>query len=100
MTTVVNTPGTTDNGSGWGFFLGIIVLIVAIILFFIYGLPAIRNNNRGEAPRTTNINVEVPNPLSGSNNNDSGASGGTSGGTSNAGTGSTGGTSPAPGSNL
>ena len=60
MTTVINTPPAGDNGdSGAGIILGVIVAIVIIVLFFVYGLPAIRGANNTE-PRTTNINVQIP----------------------------------------
>jgi hypothetical protein len=62
MTTIVNTPGNGDN-SGFGFLLGIIIVAVAVILFVVYGLPAIRAS---KAPAdTTNITVQIPTPVTG-----------------------------------
>ncbi len=59
MNTVINNPGES-SGSGAGLVIGIIVAIVLVILFFRYGLPAMRGGNDGG----TNINVTVPNPTS------------------------------------
>ena len=55
MATVINNPDT-DAGSGAGLVIAVIVGILIIALFFIYGLPALRNNDQGG----TNINVTVP----------------------------------------
>ncbi len=68
MATIVNTPsggGTTDSGSGMGFFLGMLVLLLIVILFFVYGLPAIRAGIGSSAPRVSvpdQIDVNVNNP--------------------------------------
>lgn len=59
MTTVINSPGNNGEGMGMGMIIGVLIAIVAIILFFVYGLPAIRNSNTEESSNTT-INVEVP----------------------------------------
>lgn len=48
----------TNSGSGAGFLIGSVLLIVALALFFIYGLPMIRSEGGGG----TEINVEVPTP--------------------------------------
>jgi hypothetical protein len=60
MTTIINTPGNSggDSGSGYGFLLGVILVIVVGILFFRYGLPAIRQS--GDRGDSTNINVQLP----------------------------------------
>lgn len=41
MATIVNTPASTDTGSGMGFLLGVIMLIAFALLFFFYGLPMV-----------------------------------------------------------
>lgn len=41
MATIVNTPTSTDSGSGMGFVLGVILLIAFALLFFFYGLPMV-----------------------------------------------------------
>jgi hypothetical protein len=60
MATIVNTPGTTREGSGTGLIVGVLLAIVLIALFFIYGLPAIRGTG-SDAGTTVNIpeNVDV-----------------------------------------
>jgi len=55
-TTIVN-PAPNNNSSdnnGMGFLLGIIVLIVFVILFFVYALPYIRGLTSG------GIQINVP----------------------------------------
>lgn len=60
MTTIINTPGTNDNGSS-GLIAGIIIAVVIIALFFLYGLPAIRQNS-APAPKDPGINIDVTIP--------------------------------------
>ncbi len=60
MTTVINNPGTGTNDDGSGFLLGLLVLIVVVGAFIIWGVPALRDSS--SVDRTTNINVEVPTP--------------------------------------
>lgn len=80
MTTVINSPGSNE-GSGAGLIIGVIIALVIIALFFVYGLPALRGNG-GSNDRGTNINVQIPDL--GGNGGDNGGSGG-SGGVSNPG---------------
>ena len=68
MTTVINNPGDGE-GMGIGFMIGILIVVVAVILFFVYGLPAIRASK--SQPSTTNITVQVPNPVTPSGNDGS-----------------------------
>lgn len=57
MATIVNNPppagghGHEYADSGLGFFIGILVVILLGVLFFVYALPNVRNNSG------TNINV-------------------------------------------
>lgn len=44
----------TDEGSGMGFLLGIVLLAVILFLFFYYGLPFLRNST------ATTPQVNVP----------------------------------------
>jgi hypothetical protein len=61
MTTVINTPagGTTDSlGS---VLIGIVVVAVLGVLFFVYALPIIRANNaQTQTPPTIDVNLSVP----------------------------------------
>lgn len=58
MTTIVNSP-PGESGSVITLILGIVVTAVAVVLFFMYGLPAIRSMSAQQAEPTT-INVELP----------------------------------------
>jgi hypothetical protein len=76
MKTVVNNPGggTSSESSGVGLILGVIVAIVLIGLFFVYGLPALQGTPSPAAQTGgTNVNVTLPNTGTGT----SGTSGGT-----------------------
>ena len=54
MTTIVNTPApTSDSGGGMGMIVGLIVLAAVVFIFFVYGLPAIRQMQVG----TPQINI-------------------------------------------
>jgi hypothetical protein len=57
--------------------VGILVAIIIIVLFFVYGLPALRGSNQ---PNGTNINVTVPG-IGGDNSGGTGGGGGGTGGT-------------------
>jgi len=68
MATIINNPsGSGDgdsSGSALGMIVGIIVILLIVVLFFVYFLPMIRGNAPATAPEgTTNINVQVPNPV-------------------------------------
>jgi hypothetical protein len=63
-TTIVN-PAPNNNSSGdngMGFLLGVIVLIVFVVLFFVYALPYIRGLTNGgiqvNVPKSVNVNVK------------------------------------------
>lgn len=65
MTTVINNPGGGEDSSGvLGAVIGIVVLIVAVTLFFVYAWPAIQNSKTNsptqDDPNTTEINVTLP----------------------------------------
>ncbi len=54
MTTIVNTPApSNDSGGGMGMIVGLIVLAAVLFIFFVYGLPAIRQMQ----PATPQINI-------------------------------------------
>ncbi|MEO5635097.1 MAG: hypothetical protein ABIS26_00040 [Candidatus Paceibacterota bacterium] len=63
MTTVINNPGQgTSEGSGMGMVVGVILAIILIGLFLVYGLPRLRGNN---APSNVDVNVQLPSGNSG-----------------------------------
>lgn len=54
MTTIVNTtPASNESGGSMGMIIGLFILVVAVVLFFVYGLPAIQHLQVG----TPQINV-------------------------------------------
>lgn len=62
MTTIVNSPNpSNDNGNG-GLIIGIFALIIFGLLFFYYGIPALKNLG----PAQVNIpapQINVPNQV-------------------------------------
>lgn len=74
MATIVNTPSApaTDSNSGIGFMIGAVVLLLALFMFFYYGVPALRHATSSSAPSVTvpdKIDVNVNNPSGGSQPN-------------------------------
>lgn len=62
-TTIVNPPQNNSSGNGMGFLLGIIILIVVAVLFFIYGLPYLQNLGGSggvqvNVPESIDVNVK------------------------------------------
>lgn len=62
MTTIVNTPGGGESNSGAGIIIGVVVAILLVAAFIIYGLPYL---NHGSAPASPSINISVPAPTGG-----------------------------------
>ena len=65
MATVVNTPSSTDNGSGMGFLLGVILIIAFIMLLMFYGVPYLGNMMQTQGPQVNvpgkiDVNVNQP----------------------------------------
>ncbi len=63
MATIVNNPPAQDNSGGpFGLILGLVVLIVVVYLFFVYGIPALRNVHLGgtqvNVPSSIDVNVK------------------------------------------
>ena len=66
MTTVINTPQPdNDSSGGMGMIIGLVVLVVFGFLFFVYGLPALRNMRFGgteiNIPDKIDVNVNQTN---------------------------------------
>jgi len=66
MTTIVNNPAPENNsGGGMGMIIGLIVLILIAFVFFVYGLPAIRQMKLGSpqinVPSKIDVNINQPN---------------------------------------
>lgn len=61
MTTIITNPApTTDSGNSMGIIVAVLLVAVFAILFFVYGVPAMRSTDSG--PNTTNSApaVQVP----------------------------------------
>ncbi|MFA6017105.1 MAG: hypothetical protein WC744_03395 [Patescibacteria group bacterium] len=60
MVTVVNNPTpSNESDGGMGMIVGVIVLLVVIYLFFMYGLPAIRQMGTPQINIPSKIDVNV-----------------------------------------
>ena len=63
-TTIVNpAPSNSPSGNnGIGFLLGVVVLIIFVVLFFVYALPYIRGLTSGgvqfNIPESIDVNVK------------------------------------------
>lgn len=65
MTTVINNPGNGEGSSGVaGLLTGVIIVILFLVLFFLYGLPMIRNSNAPaqESPENNSLDINVTLP--------------------------------------
>lgn len=64
MATIVNNPAPVAEGNnGMGFLLGVILLIVMVVLFLLYGLPYLRGSVGGtqvNVPEKIDVNVQQP----------------------------------------
>lgn len=62
MATIINNPGSTEEGGATGgIIIGIVVLFVAVGLFVLYGLPALGQNAQQPA-QAIDVKVELPTP--------------------------------------
>jgi hypothetical protein len=70
MTTVVNTPASSgsDNSGNGGLFIGIFILVILGLLFFYFGIPAIKKIGSGQittpqivVPDKIDVNVKQTN---------------------------------------
>lgn len=60
MTTIVNNPApAAETDSGMGMILGLIVLAAVILIFFVYGLPAIRRIGSPQINIPSKIDINV-----------------------------------------
>jgi len=65
MTTVINTPGASNDNSSSGFsaiVITILILGTLFAVFYFYVLPLLRNNGQQNKTPSTNINVQIPTP--------------------------------------
>ena len=59
MATVVNNPGNNNSGNGIVMILGLIVILVIAFLFFVYGLPMLRQSAAPQINVPDKIEVNV-----------------------------------------
>ncbi len=60
MATIINTPpaAPSDGGSGaMGMIVGLVLVLVVGLLFFVYGLPAMRGTQNANNDNSPTINV-------------------------------------------
>jgi hypothetical protein len=88
MATIVNTPppsGPADNtSSALGTLVGLLTLLILGVLFFVYGLPALRSATGSPAvnvPGKIDVNLNGPNSGSSGQNSGSNPGSNTGGGT-------------------
>lgn len=61
MTTVVNNPAQQSESGGYGFFLGVIAIVVFGAIFIFYGIPAFRQ--MGTPQTTVPTEVKIPDKI-------------------------------------
>ena len=71
MATIINNPGSrgsdSDADSTISIIIGFILLLVVVGLFFVYALPALRNNTNNNAnPQNSSLDVNLKLPAGGS----------------------------------
>ncbi len=62
MATIVNTPAPVDSSGGSGMIIGFILLLVLLVVFFIYGLPVLRQSTSPQinVPDRVDVNINQP----------------------------------------
>ncbi|MBU0749897.1 hypothetical protein KKH15_00045 [Patescibacteria group bacterium] len=61
MATIVNNPGTNESSSTGWIVAGVVIVVVALIALFVW--PGYAKNMSAPTADTTNIEVNVPNPM-------------------------------------
>ncbi len=59
MAVINNAAPATDNSSGMGFLLGVILLIAFVFFLFYFGLPVIQNSIGGAGGTQINVPDKV-----------------------------------------
>ena len=68
MAIIVNNPAQSSESGGYGLILGIIAILVLVVLFVFYGVPALRRVGPAQitvpteikVPENVNVNVTQP----------------------------------------
>jgi hypothetical protein len=60
MTTIINTPTpTVKSDGGLGMIIGVILIAAVAVLFFVYGLPAIKRLSSPQINIPSKIEVQI-----------------------------------------
>jgi hypothetical protein len=59
MATIINNPDRSDNAGGVGVLVGLLAIIILAVLFFVYGLPALRHSSAPQNSATVNVPDKV-----------------------------------------
>ncbi|MGE5042092.1 MAG: hypothetical protein ACM3IJ_04265 [Candidatus Levyibacteriota bacterium] len=63
MATVVNNPQPTQTSdNGMGFFLGVVLLLIAVVFLLMYGIPYLRGSSGGSGltiPSNYNLHINT-----------------------------------------
>lgn len=62
MATIINNPPNqnSDEGMGVGLIVGIVITVLVVFLFAVYGLPLFQSNEATKTPATQKVEVTVP----------------------------------------
>ncbi len=68
MTVIVNNPAQSSESGGYGLIVGIVAILVLVVLFVFYGVPALRRMGPAQitvpteikVPENVNVNVTQP----------------------------------------
>lgn len=61
MATIINNPGEAREGSsGVGIVVGVLVAVILVGLFVVFGLPAIRGGTPAPSNGGVDVNVQLP----------------------------------------
>ena len=58
MTTIINTPAPAESNGNSGLIIGLFVLIILGLMFYYFGIPAIRQMGQASIPQ-----INVPNKI-------------------------------------
>lgn len=62
MSTIVNTPPSSGDSSMAVLVVGVLFTVAVVILFIIYGVPAIQRMSQPEPAAPTTIDIQLPTP--------------------------------------
>lgn len=61
MVTVVNNPGNENPNNGMGMIVGVIIVLALVLLFFVYGLPMLRQSASPQINVPNKVDVNLHN---------------------------------------